>query len=421
MHPILGHRGRLLLYLVLWLPAGAGLAFLLRQGQDLGWTKALLLGMPLALFYAFFCLAAWYPAKSTPRSSAQMWQALGSHGVAALLSTSLWQLLGSGWATLLERGRILPGAAELLQHQAAVFFVLGILLYSLAAATFYLYLAIEASQQAERQALAAQQRQALSEQEVELARLLQRRLLPAPELDGDGWVLAARNLAARGVAGDFYDYFRSDSGTLYLAVADVAGKGLAASLIMATVKALLPYIASGRTVTETLGELNSRLCDQLGPREFVALALAAFDPRTGRLELANAGLPDPYVLRRGAPPRPLEAPFPRLPLGVRRGLIYAAAETILAPGDRLLLLTDGLPEAPVDGEPLGYQRLPTHFDPPAAEGAPPLPPSPPTAMAAGLWLDNLIGRLRKISGGDLEDDWTVLLLARSARGVDAGA
>ena len=49
MHPILGHRGRLLLYLSLWLPAGFGLGYLLRQGSDLGWSKALLLALPLAL------------------------------------------------------------------------------------------------------------------------------------------------------------------------------------------------------------------------------------------------------------------------------------------------------------------------------------------------------------------------------------
>ena len=407
MHPILGHHGRLLLYLFMWLPAGVGLAFLLRQGEDLVWTKALLLALPLALFYAFFCLAAWFPAKNTPRSSAQLWVALASHGIAALLSTSLWQLLGGGWAALLERSRLLPGAALLLQKQAAVLFALGLLLYSLAAAAGYLYLAFEASQEAERLALAAQQKQALAEQEIELARLLQRRLLPAAESSGEDWRLAARNLAARGVAGDFYDYFRSPSGTLYLAVADVAGKGLAASLIMATVKALLPYIASGRTVVETLAELNARLCDQLGPREFVALALAAFEPKSGRLELANAGLPDPYLLRPGAPPRPLEAPLPRLPLGVRRGLGYASIVTRLEPGERLLLLTDGLPEAPVGGEPLGYERLPLLFDHPAEpEGG------ATGAAAAGLWLDRLIERLRRQSGSELEDDWTTLLLER---------
>jgi serine phosphatase RsbU (regulator of sigma subunit) len=410
MHPILGHRGRLLLYLALWLPVGGALGYLLRQDADLSWTKAMMLGVPLAFFLAFFCLAAWYPAKSRPRSSAQLWQALVSHGAAALLSTALWQLLGGGWATLLENGRLLPNANALLQGQAPALILFGLLFYSLAAAAFHLYLAFEASQEAERQAVAAQQRQALAEQEVELARLLQRRLLPAPEADGETWLLAARNLAARGVAGDFYDYFRGDSGTLYLAVADVAGKGLAASLIMATVKALLPYIATGRGVVDTLGELNARLCDQLGAREFVSLALASFDPASGRLELANAGLPDPYLLRAGQPPLPLEAPQPRLPLGLRRGLAYVAVEATLEPGDRLLLLTDGLPEAPVEGEPLGYQRLPRYFDHPMA----PVKAGAAASVAGGVWLDTLIVRLRQVSKGDLEDDWTTLLLERKA-------
>ncbi len=168
------------------------------------------------------------------------------------------------------------------------------------------------------------------------------------------------------MAGDFYDYFRSDSGTLYLAVADVAGKGLAASLIMATVKALLPYIATGRTVVETLGELNARLCDQLGPREFVALG-------AGRLRPAER----PARAGQRRPARPLRAARRPAAKAARGAAAAAAARgaprarlppvtTTLEPGDRLLLLTDGLPEAPVEGEPLGYQRLPLHFEPAAA-------------------------------------------------------
>jgi len=197
-----------------------------------------------------------------------------------------------------------------------------------------------------------------AERELQLARRLQSRLLPPPEIEGDCYRIAARNLAARVVAGDFYDVFPLAGGALGVVVADVAGKGMAASLIMASVKAMLPFVAAERTPEEALRELNRRMAAELSPREFVALAYARFDPSTGTLVLANAGLPDPCLLPPGEPAREVEVPGPRLPLGVRREVAYQSLEATLAPGERLLLFTDGLPEAPAaDGEPLGYTAL----------------------------------------------------------------
>jgi serine phosphatase RsbU (regulator of sigma subunit) len=109
----------------------------------------------------------------------------------------------------------------------------------------------------------------------------------------------ARNLAAIVVAGDFYDVFTLADGTLGLAVGDVAGKGMGASLVMASVKGMLPLVAAERRPAAALEELNRRLAAQLPERQFVALCLVFFDPGSGRLEIANAGLPDPYVLRAG--------------------------------------------------------------------------------------------------------------------------
>src|SRR6266508_3335552 len=139
--------------------------------------------------------------------------------------------------------------------------------------------------------------QEFAEKELELARSIQRRLLPPEELSGAGYRVAARNLPARFVAGDFYDVFRLSDGSLGVAVADVSGKGMGASLIMVSVKAVLPFIAEGRGAATTLTELNRRLSGELAPREFVAMAYARFEPRRGELELANAGLPDPYLVR----------------------------------------------------------------------------------------------------------------------------
>ena len=171
-----------------------------------------------------------------------------------------------------------------------------------------------------------------AEKEIELARSIQQRILPPQELSGDGYRIAARNLPARFVAGDFYDVFLLPDGAVGLVVADVAGKGMGASLIMATVKAALPFLAADRSVDEALREANRRLKPRLHPREFVALTYARYDPGTGAFELANAGMPDPYVLDGNGDPRAISAPGPRFPLGVRSEVAYEKVGGMLAAG-----------------------------------------------------------------------------------------
>lgn len=240
-----------------------------------------------------------------------------------------------------------------------------------------------------------------AERELEMARTIQQRLLPPAVTVVEGYVVVARNLAARRVAGDFYDVFRATDGGLGLVVADVAGKGMGAGLIMATVKARLPLLAAERSVADTIGALNERLAEELSPREFVALAYARLDPASGDLELANAGLPDPYLICDGRV-LALAVPGPRLPLGRRRDLRYQTLRTKLGAGERLLLVTDGLPEAPLaSGEPLGYEALAGLL-------------SSIPAAAGETWLDGLLAAVRARTRPTLEDDWTALLVERLA-------
>lgn len=237
-----------------------------------------------------------------------------------------------------------------------------------------------------------------AEKELELARQLQARMLPAPEIAADGFRITGRNYAARFVAGDFFDVFHYGDGSVGIAVADVAGKGLAASLIMASVKAVLPLLATSRSVDEAMNALNEKLAGELTKREFVALVLARFDPSTGAVAVVNAGLPDPYVIRGDGRLETIEATGPRLPLGLRRGIRYEKKLVALAAGDSLLLFSDGLPEATgPDGEQLGYERLGE------------------IVAAAGASIDRILGHVHAATSAEVrDDDQTVVLLERTA-------
>jgi hypothetical protein len=233
------------------------------------------------------------------------------------------------------------------------------------------------------------------EKELEVAREIQSRLLPPPMIEGDGFVITARNLAAHFVAGDFYDVLRHEDGSVGIVIADVSGKGLGASLIMASVKAVLPFVANG-AVDETLRKLNERLTSQLGRREFVALAYARFHPDSGKLQIANAGMPDPYIVS-GMSVTPISVTGERLPLGVRDDIRYDAVEVELRPGDRFFLLSDGIPEATrANGEPLGYDAL--------RETIRGIPPN-------GAWIDSMLERVRA-QVQSIDDDWTAVVLER---------
>ena len=239
----------------------------------------------------------------------------------------------------------------------------------------------------------------LGRRELEMARDVQRRLLPPSELRGPGWEVASRCVPARVVAGDFYDVLHRADGSVDVVVADVAGKGFAASLIMASVKAMLPFVTSEGTVAESLTELNRRLVPELGRGEFVALTLVRYRPADRSVELANAGAPDPYLVRADRAPQPLSAPGPRLPLGIRSEVTYSSRRIELADDDRLLLITDGLPEArDSEGEPLGYQALESMLSDEPLTGTP------------SSWLTGLFERVQLRTGRLPEDDWTAAML-----------
>lgn len=232
-----------------------------------------------------------------------------------------------------------------------------------------------------------------AEKELEIARAVQQRLLPPAEIERDGYRISARTQGAHIVAGDFYDVVRLADGAVAIAAADVSGKGIAASLIMATCKAMLPFLASSGGAANVMRALNESLCEQLQRREFVAMLFARFDPASGEAEIVNAGMPDPYLLRADGTLETLAFAGDRFPLGARRSSAYAATSIRLAPGDRLLAFSDGLPEATVNEAPVGYERV-------------------ESLARSARDVDGLIAALRATPGIRIEDDLTALMLER---------
>ncbi|HVS31664.1 MAG TPA: PP2C family protein-serine/threonine phosphatase [Thermoanaerobaculia bacterium] len=230
-----------------------------------------------------------------------------------------------------------------------------------------------------------------AEKELEIARAMQQRLLPPPEIERDGYRVSARTEAAHIVGGDFYDVIRLGDGAVAVLAADVSGKGIAASLLMASCKAAVPFLAATGTASDVMAALNRTMFEQLERREFVAMIFCRYVPATGELEVVNAGMPDPILI--GSSARLLAFTGDRLPLGAMRGTRYDATRLVLQRGERLFMFSDGFPEAVVDDAPIGYDRV-----------------EQLVASAAGV--DDLIGRLRGTARLQIHDDLTVVMLER---------
>jgi two-component system, LytTR family, sensor histidine kinase AlgZ len=151
MHPILGDRRRLFIYLLVWQLVAVLLTFGLRQ--DASWSVAAALFVPLCCLYAFVCLSAWYLCRAFPAdSSSRPLNLLLVYVGAGTLASLLWIVSGLSWALSLDRLGF-PDARTIYDEQQLLLFVLGMLLFGLAAAGHYLLIAVQASRDAETRAI----------------------------------------------------------------------------------------------------------------------------------------------------------------------------------------------------------------------------------------------------------------------------
>jgi two-component system, LytTR family, sensor histidine kinase AlgZ len=154
MHPILAGRGRLGLYLALWVLVAALLGSLLSGRMGLTWPQTALVVLPVSAAYAFICLSAWYVARSLPIATTGAPKILATGVVAALVSSGGWVVMSQLWVSVLAGNGWLPASAR--RGHESLIFGFGVLLYLLSLAVSYLLITVEETQEAERRALQVQ-------------------------------------------------------------------------------------------------------------------------------------------------------------------------------------------------------------------------------------------------------------------------
>jgi len=192
--------------------------------------------------------------------------------------------------------------------------------------------------------------------ELRIAAQIQSQLLPSDLPSLDGYEIAAFNRACTEVGGDYYDVFAADS-RIVIAVADVAGKGIGAAMLMSNLQAALRIRSdTSKDVDEVLQNLNADLIDRVGEGRFITCFLMSLDPQTGEVTYANAGHNPPVVVRGGKQIERLEAAG--LPLAILVESDYEAHLITLEPSDLMLLYSDGVTECfNKDGDLFGEERL----------------------------------------------------------------
>jgi len=183
--------------------------------------------------------------------------------------------------------------------------------------------------------------------EMASAALIQQSLLPNPSfLASLSGVLElhAEMRPARHVGGDFYDFFTLDGDRLAIAIGDVCGKGIPASLFMAIVVTILRIAArEEKDVASAIARANSILCLENASSMFATVFYAVLNYRTGLLEYCNCGHNHPLIVNSSGELRTLTGSG--LPLALFPGRVPQVFSTILNSEDRLLIFTDGVTEA----------------------------------------------------------------------------
>lgn len=245
------------------------------------------------------------------------------------------------------------------------------------------------------------------QRDLEAARTIQRSLLPNKLPAIPGYSLAFRSDACYEVGGDYLDVVEQPDGSVLMAVADVAGKGLASALMSSSFRsAFRAMAASGPGLTDLAAGMNQYHWaeGEEARRRYVTAIFVRLYPEAGCIEVVNAGHNPGFLVMPDGEARLFEAAG--TPLGLLPGMRYQSEECGLTPGARLLFYTDGLTEVFRGDEEFGAERLLRTFSESKAEKA--------DDMLDALW-----AAIEEFSGGSRQaDDMTALALSRSAAATE---
>ncbi|MGA9718831.1 MAG: SpoIIE family protein phosphatase [Acidobacteriaceae bacterium] len=239
------------------------------------------------------------------------------------------------------------------------------------------------------------------QRDLEAARLIQRSLLPQAMPHIPGYSIAIRSTACYEVGGDYVDIVELKDGSQIMAVADVAGKGLASAIVATAFRSAFRAMA---TSDVPLAELAARLSEQHyaegveARRRYVTAIFLRLEPKTHTLEVVNAGHNPGFLLSGGKAHWMIAS---GTPIGLVPGMQYSAEQYAFPEGSRLLFYTDGLTEVFLGNEEFGAERLLKSFQGCSFEES--------AAILDGLWQE-----LHDFCGGaHQEDDMTALALLRT--------
>jgi serine phosphatase RsbU (regulator of sigma subunit) len=248
------------------------------------------------------------------------------------------------------------------------------------------------------------------QQDLDAARGIQRSLLPQTLPAIEGYSLGFRSDACYEVGGDYLDIVELPDGSLILAVADVAGKGLASAITSMGFRSAFRAMAlSGLPLDELAARMNQHHWAEGEEmrRRYVTAIFLRLQPETGHIEIVNAGHNPGFLVVPGQPHRPFHATG--TPLGLLPGMSYSAERCQIPPCARLLFYTDGLTEVFQGEEEFGSSRLLDAFQRCSAQR--------PDAILDALW-----DAVEAFAAGEPQaDDRTALVLCRGAASKETPA